>query len=103
RELGKGAWSTAIPVDGGEHVVRATAPGRAPFTRTLVIGQESDARVVEIPPLGTAALVVATLPRPPATPEPAATPLPAPLLRGGLQPDLRHPRGNAASDLRGHG
>src|SRR5436190_16324151 len=31
RELGRGAWSTAMPVDGGEHRVRATATGRDPF------------------------------------------------------------------------
>jgi hypothetical protein len=57
RELGPGAWSTAMPVDGGEHVVRATAPGREPFTKTVVIGKESDAQTVEIPVLVVAPMV----------------------------------------------
>ena len=53
-EVGRGAWSTAIPVDGGEHIVRATATGREPFNVTLAIGAESDARTIEIPALATA-------------------------------------------------
>jgi serine/threonine-protein kinase len=53
RELGRGAWSTAIPIDGGEHVVRATAPGRQPFTATIVIGSELDRKTVEVPILAT--------------------------------------------------
>ena len=53
RELGQASWSTAMPVDGGEHIVRASAPGRAPFSATLVIGMESDARTVEVPPFVT--------------------------------------------------
>ena len=57
-ELGRGAWSTAIPVDGGEHVIRATALGREPFATTVVIGKESDARTVEIPVLATPVVVV---------------------------------------------
>jgi hypothetical protein len=49
RELGQASWSTPMPVDGGEHVVRATAPGKVPFSTTVVIGAESDARTVEVP------------------------------------------------------
>jgi hypothetical protein len=58
REIGRGAWSTAIPVDGGEHVVRATALGREPFSTTVVMAAESDARTVEIPVLATPIVVV---------------------------------------------
>jgi hypothetical protein len=58
RELGRGAWSTAIPIDGGKHVVRATALGRDPFTASIVIGKESDSRTVEIPVLATPVVVV---------------------------------------------
>ena len=70
--LGRGAWSTAIPVDGGEHVVRATALGREPFTTTIAIGKESDARTVEIPVLATPVVVVT----PPRVSAPAAAPTP---------------------------
>jgi hypothetical protein len=51
QELARAAWSIATPVDGGEHVVRATAPGKEPFATTVVMAKESDVRTVEIPPL----------------------------------------------------
>ena len=62
REVGPGAWSTAIPVDGGEHVVRATAPGREPFSVSMTLDPASDARTVAIPVLATP-IVVVTAPR----------------------------------------
>jgi hypothetical protein len=34
--IGPGAFATAMPVDPGEHVVRATAPGRKPFVESFV-------------------------------------------------------------------
>jgi hypothetical protein len=58
RELGPGAWSTPIPVEGGTHVVRATAPGKQPFTVTVTIANESDTRTVQVPVLETLAAVV---------------------------------------------
>jgi len=36
--VGPGAWGTALPVDKGEHVVTATAPGRRPWKKQLRIG-----------------------------------------------------------------
>jgi len=79
RELGRGAWSTAIPVDGGEHVVRATAPGRQPFTVTVVIAREQEQMTLQVPILTALAVPVAppvvasaTPSRPAAPPEPLA-------------------------------
>jgi len=71
-EIGRGAWSTPIPVDGGEHVVRATATGREPFVAVIVLGKESDARTVEI------TVLAATVPpvRPLAISAPAAVATP---------------------------
>jgi tetratricopeptide (TPR) repeat protein len=66
RELSRATWSLAIPVDGGAHVVRATAPGRKPFTATVDLPAESGAATVEIPALALAP------PPPPAPPPPAA-------------------------------
>jgi serine/threonine-protein kinase len=60
REIGRGAWSTAMPIDGGAHTVRATATAREPFTATIVIEREGDAKTVEIPVLATP--LVATAP-----------------------------------------
>jgi hypothetical protein len=76
-EVSRGAWSTAIPIDGGAHVVRATAPGRDPFVTTVIIGNEWDSRTVEIPVLATPVVVV--------SPPPAATSLtPARLRWAGI-------------------
>jgi hypothetical protein len=58
-EVGPGAWSMAIPVDGGAHVVRASALGREPFAKTIVLGKETDHQTVEIPVLATPVVVVA--------------------------------------------
>lgn len=69
-EIGRGAWATAIPIDGGEHVVRATATGREPFSVTVVIGKEFDARTIEIPVLATPVVVVV----PPRVPAPPSAP-----------------------------
>ena len=45
------SWSTPMPVDGGEHLVRVTARGKEPFESTVAIAKEGDAHTVEIPPL----------------------------------------------------
>ena len=58
RELVPAAWSIAIPVDGGEHVVHATALGREPFITKIIVGNESDLQTVEIPVLATPVVVV---------------------------------------------
>ena len=59
REIGPGAWSTAMPIDGGEHTVRATALGRDPFAITVAVAKESDAKTVEIPVLAIPVTLVA--------------------------------------------
>ena len=57
-ELARAAWSTAIPVDGGEHVIRATAPGREPFETKIAIAKEAESKIVEVPVLATPVIVV---------------------------------------------
>jgi hypothetical protein len=87
RELVEASWSKSVPVDGGEHLVRATAPGRRPFATTLRIASESDLQSVEIPlleaeeaPITPSASLAATalrLPASLATPR-SVSPLSAP-------------------------
>jgi hypothetical protein len=83
RVVGRGAWSTAIPVDAGAHIVRATAPGREPFSATVVMAPESDARTVEIPVLATP--IVAVPPTRAALPPVPAPPVPPLLTRTRLR------------------
>jgi len=68
------AWGIPTPVDGGRHVVEATAPGRIPFRAEVAVAAEGDAQRVEVP-----ALAPATAP----PPAPAAGAAPA---AGGLAP-----------------
>lgn len=49
-EVPTAAWGTPIPVDPGEHVVRASAPGRSPWTMKLSVG-EGELRTLTVPPL----------------------------------------------------
>jgi len=85
RELGEASWSTPMPVDGGEHIVRATAPGKRPFSMSIVVGNEADARVVEVP-----AFV-------------AALDLPPPVAIAPSSPDARMLGGAGAKQDRGAG
>src|SRR5262252_2944627 len=50
--LGEAAWGVAMPVDPGQHVVRAEAPGRTPFVTTVDVPSAKAVREsVEIPAL----------------------------------------------------
>jgi hypothetical protein len=40
--LGQAAWGTPIPVDPGDHLVEATATGKAPWHTTVRVGAEGD-------------------------------------------------------------
>jgi hypothetical protein len=65
--LGPPAWGTAFPVDPGEHVVEASAPGHKSWRISLRIG-DAERRKLEVPRL-------VALPRPPAErPRPAPAP-----------------------------
>ncbi len=77
-ELARAAWSTPIPVDGGEHVIRASAPGREPFETKVTIANEAESKTVEIPVLATPVVVVSaekvTLRSGPPAPPPPLSP-----------------------------
>jgi hypothetical protein len=48
--LGRAAWGIGAPIDPGDHVIDASAPGRVPF-RTTVSLAPSEAKTVDVPPL----------------------------------------------------
>ncbi len=77
------AWSVATAVDGGNHVVEVTAPGRKTWRSELAVPAEQGAITVEVPVLeeeATAATApIVTPPAPVSSPPKAvAAPTPAP-------------------------
>jgi hypothetical protein len=49
--IGEGAWGTPLPVDPGEHVVAARAPGRDPWETRVSVGAEGAIARVTVPVL----------------------------------------------------
>jgi hypothetical protein len=66
--LAEVAWGTTAPVDLGEHVVEATAPGRQPWTTRFVVREGDQPHAIEVPVLESSA------------PAGGAPPVPAPLV-----------------------
>lgn len=50
-EITERAWGVAIPVDGGEHVLEVSAPGKLSETHRLLISQSGDHQTVILPRL----------------------------------------------------
>jgi hypothetical protein len=65
-EVRAAAWGAAIPLDPGEHVVEASAPGRKPWRGGVSLGAQSDRQTVKVP-------VLAALPAVPVLPSVAST------------------------------
>ena len=78
----KAQWGVPLPVDPGEHTVRASAPGHVPWTSTLVVERAASATVT-VPVLDPAVPAVEPAPpvalpvAAPVAPEPAAPAPPA--------------------------
>jgi hypothetical protein len=51
--VGVAAWGVGIPVDPGDHVVEATAPGKQPWSTHVAIGAASDVKQVTLPALAS--------------------------------------------------
>lgn len=49
--VGEGAWGSAVPIDGGKHVVEASAPGRRAWRKELTLAARGERSTVEIPEL----------------------------------------------------
>ncbi|MBI4705240.1 MAG: hypothetical protein HY744_29380 [Deltaproteobacteria bacterium] len=50
-EIGAPSYGVAIPVDPGEHAVRAAAPGHRPWSTLVTVGPDADRRTVAVPTL----------------------------------------------------
>jgi hypothetical protein len=78
-EVAAADWGAAVPVDPGDHVVEAEAPGRTPWRATISVGGEGDSPTVRIPVLEPPPPVPSP---PPVLPPEAAPPAPpAPVYR----------------------
>jgi hypothetical protein len=44
-------WSVAVPIDPGPHSIQATAPGRRPFAREIVVPTRGERTTIDVPPL----------------------------------------------------
>lgn len=66
-----GAWNKPLPVDGGTYRVTARAPGNTDWSSSITVGNERDAKGIDIPKLKAAAVAL----RPSS---PVATPSPQP-------------------------
>ncbi len=49
--VGRAAWGTAVPVDPGDHVLEASAPGDLPWRQSIVVGAAADTKTVVVPAL----------------------------------------------------
>jgi hypothetical protein len=62
------AWGSPVPVDGGDHVVEASASGKNSFRRSVRLAAEADRQSVRVPELE--ALAIASPTEPPSLPPP---------------------------------
>jgi len=49
--VGRAAWGSGIPVDPGDHVIDAVAPGKIPWRQSVVIAAKADTKTVTVPQL----------------------------------------------------
>lgn len=79
--VGRAAWGSAIPVDPGDHLIEAAAPGKMHWKQSVVVGANAESKVVVMPALEDAP-VQDTVEL--ATPEPQSA--------VGTRPEPREPR-----------
>jgi hypothetical protein len=76
--VGRAVIGAATPVDPGKHSIRASAPGKKPWTGEVEIGVEADQKSLTIPPLELA---------PPEPPPPSAATPPVMMQTPGMASD----------------
>ncbi len=69
--VGSAVWGVALPLDPGDHVLAASAPGRVAWSTHVPIGATSDTREITLPTLAPAEVAVeAPVTKPSRTEEP---------------------------------
>jgi hypothetical protein len=86
--VGRAAWGSAVPVDPGDHVIEAAAPGKLSW-RQSVVATASDTKTVIIPDLRKAAVDDTLLAGAPAAPRTPPTTAHGPTNEQGDEPSSR--------------
>jgi hypothetical protein len=77
-EVGSAVWGVPIPVDPGDHVVEAVAPGKKHWQTTAHVGQKSDQAHVAVPVLEDDVVPTAVAAAPAPAQAPSEPPPPSP-------------------------
>jgi hypothetical protein len=56
--LARAAWGSPVPVDPGEHLIEAVAPGRLPWKQSILVGPNADSKTAVVPVLESAPIHV---------------------------------------------
>ncbi len=80
--LGRGAWGSSVPIDGGEHVVDVTAPGMQPWQGKLSVQKEREPARLAVPAL---------VPVPASAPVVAVAPVAEPIVAAPVAPSASAP------------
>jgi len=92
--LGSPVWGTAMPVDPGQHMVSASAPGYQPWSTKIELRADGRTVRVDVPPLTPS----------PAQAPPPTTPTPPPVSPPpSVGPAVSPPPPNSRADSRSHG
>lgn len=52
--IGRAAWGSPMPVDPGDHLIEASAPGKVTWKETVNVGPKGDTKTLAVPPLEAA-------------------------------------------------
>jgi len=103
--IARAAWGSALPVDPGDHVFEAQAPGKRPWREAIVVVPSGETRTILVPALQALSVVpsvaIATSPPAPAeTPVAVAPPVAEPTIPP-KSPDSRARGGSAGLSAAG--
>lgn len=62
--VNKAVWGTAVPLDAGDHVISAAAPGKISWQSIVTVKDEGSSLTVTVPPLADAPAAKAVGPKP---------------------------------------
>jgi hypothetical protein len=96
--LGRAAWGSPIPVDPGDHLVEAVAPGKIPWKQSVLLAPNADSKTIVVPVLEDAPLQENVESSPSAPPRRVA---PVPAADLGNATHEKVPEGSGAGTLAG--